>query len=68
MNVKKNISGALNTILGIITNSESEKSKFHTELKSTKNVYSKKELDEAFFEAEVRKSRAIALLNDIQNC
>lgn len=66
--VKRNFSEALSTILGIITKYENRQSRSPANVKSIENVYSEKKLGEAFWEADLRKGKAIALIHDAQNC
>jgi molybdopterin synthase catalytic subunit len=68
MNVKKNISGALNTLLGIVTNSTNGRSKLQKEIKPAENVHSERELTRIVLEAEVKKDQATMIIHNAQNC
>ena len=68
MNVKKNINGALSTLLGIITNSENKHLRLHREVKLTEKIYFERELDRILLETEAKKNQAAITIRDAQNC
>jgi hypothetical protein len=68
VNVKKNVNGALSTLLGVITKSEAERSRIHNDAGLAKNVYFEREAERIFMEAEVKKAQAFERIQGFQKC